>query len=303
MEKDRERDGSRLCDEEFSTALEVRQAGNAPLPDAVMDNPRKIVKSISTINDKATASLTRFNDHTEWPWTSFQAPMAARPENATSPMTALYSIPVSRGQCLRRTAKMTKVKPSEKYVNEERVRKRRMEPRRGMRFATTTEVMGDDDDDEEVEDEMKGKDNVARSRMAGERILRTKTRMSWGGRRIPTASTASIVVVLVVAAECSGDGENKRGKQRCANSYVVSRGRMQICRPLVRLWYCDRVESNILINLQMRRILSCSKLFQAACTTLIQRCTPHSRASCNLLQCTSDQQVPQVLWGRRPVLI
>lgn len=53
-----------------------------------------------------------------------------------------------------------------------------MEPRRGMRFATTTEVMGDDDDDEEVEDEMKGNDNVARSRMAGERILRTKTRMS-----------------------------------------------------------------------------------------------------------------------------
>ena len=104
---------------------------------------------------------------------------------------------------------MTNARPSKRYVNEERVRKRRIEPRRGMRFATTTEVMGDAEDDG-VEGLMKGNDNVANNTRAGETIRRTYMRMFWGSGIASRWAMAVVVVALVVAAVRNGDRKNKR---------------------------------------------------------------------------------------------
>ena len=48
---------------------------------------------MSKIKDNAIEAFNLFKDQTSTPLTSFQAPNAARPANATRPRTALTSMP------------------------------------------------------------------------------------------------------------------------------------------------------------------------------------------------------------------
>src|ERR1700730_8522559 len=88
------------------------------------------------------AHITRFRDQNGTPLASFHGPRAARPEKATRPITEAMSI-AEGNQDLLRTAKMTKVSPSRRYVRETRVRRETMRLRRGTCVATTTDVMGE----------------------------------------------------------------------------------------------------------------------------------------------------------------
>lgn len=98
------------------------------------------------------------------------------------------------------------------------------------------------------------------------------------------ASTVSIVVVLVVAAECSGDGENKRGNHPCANIHMWSH--VPGCKlNLPARKY--RVASNPYRFTEAKG----SKPLQAVCNVATTLQAPLARF-CNLLKCTSDQQVP-----------
>ena len=94
--------GVRRCNGSEGTSMDVRG----------MLRARRTTCAISNARARKMLVLNRFMDQTSTPWTSFQAPRAARPENATIPITAWMSMPVKTGHCLLMTASITKDSPS-----------------------------------------------------------------------------------------------------------------------------------------------------------------------------------------------
>ena len=122
----------------------IKQYQNeSPLRSSRIFRPSNTTKPTSNNNANATATLIRRRVHTLAPLMSFQAPRAANPAKAATPMTALISMPVCRGHTLSRTVNTTNVIPSRKYEMEMRDNRKRIEALRGTRFATTTEVISE----------------------------------------------------------------------------------------------------------------------------------------------------------------
>jgi hypothetical protein len=73
--------------------VKIELLGNSQLGPCRIWRASITAKLMSSARPAAMATLTLRNNHTSTPWISFHAPRAARPENATRPVTVLIGIP------------------------------------------------------------------------------------------------------------------------------------------------------------------------------------------------------------------